>query len=299
VKRFAKVTAYFLAAAIVFLVTAGLSAQMLLLPRAKAAVTKDLKALYNPEELEVSFGTRAFLADMVSGKLPSLSVRMNHVDTAQAATASDRFISPVNFSEVSFVLSDVHFDRRRVMGGVSAFESERGQVTARLEQSEFNRFLRAEGFAITVTLAPGDVSVAADVSGDGSRTLHLSARALLEISDTMLTLEPKAIDQKGVETSSAKAALSAVLPIPPIAGIRARSVETFDGYMLLSASVNKLYGEEPSQEQPPGFQESELSDASPSQTVPASPKETSSPPPTRKPTPSRTPSPTPSSVKKT
>jgi hypothetical protein len=234
---------YGLAALLVFLVTSGLTAQAVLLPRARAELEKDLKAMYNPEKIDISFDSKVFLVDMTTGRLPRLRVDMDMLDSAQAASAADRFITPVKFSRVTFDLTNVHFDRRRVLGGVSAFEAEGGEMTARVSEGEFNRFLHSEGFGVTVTIAPGELSTTAQVVGDHAKSFQISAKSDLEITGTALALEPKSVDQKGVELKSAKLALEAVVPIPPVAGIRATKVELGDRELILTAPAKRLYGE--------------------------------------------------------
>lgn len=237
---------------LVFVLTSGVTAEVLLLPRARAEIEKDLKALYGPERLSVSFDSKAFLVEMTTATLSHLGVELETVDSARAASAADRFISPVEFSKVSFDLRRVHFDRRRVLGGVSAFEAEEGEMSAYIDEGEFNRFLKSEGYGITVTIAPGEVSATADVVGDGSRPFKISAVSTVEITGTSLALVPGTIDQKGVEVRSARIALEAVIPIPPVAGIRATSIELLDHQIVLKAPVTKLYGEVPEVPGPEG-----------------------------------------------
>lgn len=230
---------------LVFALTSGLTAQILLLPRARAELERDLRAIYNPERVEVSFDSRAFLVALTTATLPRLTVELDTVDSGPAASAADRFITSVQFSRVTFDLARVHFDRRRVLGGVSAFEAEHGEMTARISEAEFNRFLKSEGFGVTVTIGPGEVSATADVVADGARPFKISAKSVLEITGTALALTPGTVDQKGVEIRSARLALEAVVPIPPVAGVRATSIELLEDQIVLRAPVTRLYGEAP------------------------------------------------------
>ncbi len=281
------VVAYVIGALLVFVAASSITAQVVLLPRARAAVEKDLRAIYDPAELRVAWGSRPFVLDIATSRLPSMRVEMKSVDSGQTASAADRFITSVRLSSVSFELSNVHFARRKVLGGISAFEAETGEMKAVLEEGELNKFLEAEGYSVTVTITPGEVSATADVLGEGNKVLQISARASLELTGTSIALVPDSIDQKGVETRSARLALEAVVPVPPVAGIRATSIETAQGALVLRAPVTRLYGipEESSSptEGAPG------ADQSAAVATPTVPPGTASPSPTRpSPSPTRT-----------
>ncbi len=297
--------AYSIGGLLVFVAASSITAQVVLLPRARAAVEKDLRAIYDPAELRVSWGSRPFVLDIATSRLPWMRVEMESVDSGQTASAADRFITSVRLSSVGLELSNVHFDRRKVLGGVTAFEAETGEMKAVLDEAELNKFLKAEGYSLTVTIMPGEISATADVLGESNKLLQISAKAALELTGTSIALVPHSIDQKGVEARSARLALEAVVPVPPVAGIRATSIETLQGALVLKAPVTRLYGvpEEytPQTEGTPGADHGDVvatptlpaSTASPSPTRPSpSPTRTSA---TRSPTPTarRTQSPTP------
>ncbi len=294
-----KIVAYILAGSIVFVLTSAVTAQALLLPRAKGELEKDLRALYDPKEMTVVIDSKVFLIDVANAGIRQLTVDLGGVDSARAASAADRFISPIEFSEVRFDLHGVHFDRRKILGGISAFEAERGSLEVRIEEGEFNKYLQSEGYGLTVTVSGAELSSTADVVGDGNRTFQISARARLEITETSLAVIPEVIDQRGVESKSARLALEALVPIPPVAGFRATSVGLEDHQIVLRAPVTKLYAESLQETAPvEGAGAGETETIEPQIVAPSPPRPTpTSTTPTRSPSPTRK-SPTPTSTRR-
>lgn len=224
---------------------AAIVGQTYLRSRSLAEIEKDLKAVYDPDgSVVVSAETSVFVVDVVRGRLPQLAVSMDEVDSAQAASAFERFLTPIRFSRVRFDLHGVRFSPTKVLGGANAFEADSGSLVAEVSDSELTNYFQSQGYALTLTVSPEEVSVTTRALGYAGNMLLLSGKARLELTDNALALVPIEVDQRGVERSTALDALEAFAPIPSLAAIRFQSVRLGDRVVSLEAPTRKLFGEE-------------------------------------------------------
>jgi hypothetical protein len=219
-------------------------AQFGLQPKVRSEIEKDLRAIYAPEgSTSVKLNSTFFAIDIARGQIESIEAELEGVDTARAATAADRFLAPVLFERVSFFLEHVEFERARVLGGAYSFRARQGVVEAVISERELTRYLQAQGYPVTVTISPAEISETTIARTDTGQLFAISGSARLEISGTMLAFTPVRVDQKGIEVATARKALEMLVPVPSIAGIRPTSVEPAIGGLVLRAPTQAFFGE--------------------------------------------------------
>jgi len=137
-------------------------------------VGREIKtALSLSERPSVSLGGFPFIPELISGKVPSVTVR----------TRSSVTKGRLSVREVTLYLRDVSFSPRRLIAGSpTRIRAENGKGTAEFTEGDLNAALRAS-IPLTVRFRSGKVVIRADQSG-------LELVATPSISDGRLVLTP-------------------------------------------------------------------------------------------------------------